>query len=373
MKLPPNTAIVDGYIKFRKQYKGQSISRCYPVAREKQAVEEIYQILGKINRNEELFELEEHRITMSQAADLFWDLHASKKPECDGFPIYLARIKQHFGVTWYDTVTHEEVEVFLNWLRTTPFSQVRHKNTPPRIMAVGSVNLHHKCLISIFNSIPRWVELKKIARVKLPVQRNPASLIEKESETECTRTRVLSQEELERLLSVATPRAARIIQMAVFTLLRYNDLKEAKLETKDPQNALRGVQGKTSKGYTISTNGYSMEALDFTNFHREFFSAIKKANIKNFQFRDLRRTGATYLFRKTNDLGMVQQRLGHASPAMTQKYLGILDGDNIRASAILGDILSTLRPVSSVVERLTHIQEAAGSKPAPGTTIEEAA
>jgi integrase len=281
---------------------------------------------------------------MTQAADVFWELHASKKPSTDGFKSYLKRIREYFGTKWFDSVTHEDVESFLRWIRATPVHQERHKRTAPKQLASGTVNLHHTCLISVFNSIPKWAELGKIQRVKLPKQRNPASLVPKQSEQGSTRTRVLSQEELERLIGAATPRAGAIVKAAVFTLLRLNDLKRASVSLTATASAFRGVQTKTNKTYEIAANGYSLGDLDWTNFHREFEQAVKAANIKNFTFRDLRRTGATYLFRRTNDLGMVQWRLGHASPAMTKKYLGILDSDNVKASEILGGILNSLKP-----------------------------
>jgi integrase len=354
-RLPPNTRIKDGYIDFRKLYNGKPIHRTWPASKERYAFEEIYRILGKINRNEDIFELEEVRITMTQAADTFWELHASKKLENDSFKSYLGRIKQYFGTAWFDSITHEEVQEFIKWVRETPFHQSRHKSTPPRLLATGTVNHHHRCLTSIFNAIPRWVELGKLQRVKLPKQRNPASLIPKMSEEEFTRTRVLSNDELRRLLEAAHPNAAKIIIMAVFTLLRYNDLRKATLKDNSAAPALRGIQAKTSKTFEIATNGIAIQALDFTNFRRQFRAAVKKAKIHEFQFRDLRRTGATYLFRKTNDLGLVQRRLGHASPAMTKKYLGILDTDNMRASEILGSILSSLNP--DIVKELPNPNE----------------
>jgi len=177
-------------------------------------------------------------------------------------------------------MTHEEVEGFLKWLRETRFKQLKHKNSEPRILALGTINRHHGCLTSIFNAIPRWIELGKIPKVKLTKQRNPASLVEKRSEEGCTRTRVLSQKELERLISCATPRAADIIKMAVFTLLRYQDLKKADWRENDGVEALRGIQGKTRKGYEIATFGYMGGELNFTNFQRERVKQFKNVTLR---------------------------------------------------------------------------------------------
>src|ERR1700687_3763230 len=110
-QLPPNTRVKkNGWIEFRKLYNGEIINKAWPPGQEKAARDEIYKILAKINRNEKLFEFEEQRITMTQAADVFWELHGSKKPSTDGFKSYLKRIRDYFGTKWFDSVTHEDVE-----------------------------------------------------------------------------------------------------------------------------------------------------------------------------------------------------------------------------------------------------------------------
>jgi hypothetical protein len=67
--------------------------------------------------------------------------------------------------------------------------------------------------------------------------------------------------------------------------------------------------------------------------------AVRKAEIPDFHFHDLRHTFATRLVQAGKDLYKVQKLLGHKTAAMTQRYahhspeslrdaVSVLDGDN---------------------------------------------
>jgi integrase len=51
-----------------------------------------------------------------------------------------------------------------------------------------------------------------------------------------------------------------------------------------------------------------------------FKTALRKAEIQDFKFHDLRHTFASQLVRNGVDLYLVQKLLGHSTPMMTQRY-----------------------------------------------------
>jgi integrase len=346
-QLPPNTRILRTatgreYIQFRKGYEGRTITKTWPNADgiREQAFADILGILSQMMNRTYKVEEKDHRITVKDFLSLYWDRHASKLDSAVCYKSYLGRATEFLGHMWLDEIKHPHVQKYKDWLQTNDFGwQYAHKRVV-RKLGVSAVNKHMMALIAAFNWLREQVELEELNPVPLlPKQTNPAALVGKDNEEDLTRTRVLSQEEFERLLAVATPRAANIYRIAIFTFLRLKDLKALSGVN---QEVLKGIQAKTSRGFKIYLGDFAFMKPDFTNWSVEFKRACKLANIKDVQFRDLRRTGATWLFRQTNDLGMVQHRLGHASSVMTKKYLGIMDDDDKRASSVLGGILAKL-------------------------------
>lgn len=77
--------------------------------------------------------------------------------------------------------------------------------------------------------------------------------------------------------------------------------------------------------------------LPYRDIHKSFQSALKKANISNFRFHDLRHTVATRLVEKGVPLPVVQEILGHAKIETTMRYTHVIPSQKVSAINLLSD------------------------------------
>lgn len=267
---------------------------------------------------------------MERACRIYWKLHASKKASFKGYRGYLKQICQFFQGRFIDTISYLDVEAYRKW-RCEKVSE-------------STVNREHTTIIHIYNALRRWMDMKIIKPVTLP-KANPGSLVKKAQET--GRKRILSQEEVQRLLDCSSPQLRDIFLMALNTLLRRKDLRQLSMKSVSQlTESLEGIQAKTGKPYCIPLNPVIRSVinrakgdriLDFTNFRREFDAAVSKAMITNFHFKDLRRTGARRMLKAGFDIAVVSQYLGHRTIRMTQVYVGAEAPDIAEASQFMGE------------------------------------
>jgi integrase len=215
-----------------------------------------------------------------------------------------------------------------------------------KTVSASTVNKEHAALTGMFNKFREWNRLGVIRPVKMPAD-NPGSLVKKANEKAFSRKRVLSVEEFERFLKCGTINLRRISLAAVHSTLRLKDLRYlTKNNVNEATNELEGTQAKTGKPYkvpitlmmrTLIDTAPEHLIFDFTNFRKEFEAARKDANILDFQFRDLRRTGARTLLKGGVDLATVSKYLGHASIQMTERYAAASEEDLHRAAQVLNN------------------------------------
>lgn len=81
----------------------------------------------------------------------------------------------------------------------------------------------------------------------------------------------------------------------------------------------------------------SQTGKPYTTIQKAFGTVIRKANIKNFRFHDLRHTVATRLATKGIDLTVVQEILGHSKITTTQRYAHPVPQRKLEAIDILNN------------------------------------
>ena len=111
---------------------------------------------------------------------------------------------------------------------------------------------------------------------------------------------------------------------------------------------MRLTDALTALPRTISDNGHIFinpaTQNGFNNFRRSFSMVLRKANIREFTFHDLRHTYASWLVMAGTPLATVQKLMGHKTIAMTLRYAH-LSPDHIRATV---SVFDGKKPIASI-------------------------
>jgi len=179
------------------------------------------------------------------------------------------------------------------------------------------------------------------------LETNPAAKIKKSSEKDLLKERVLTEDEETRLKSASYPVLRSIISVALHTGMRLQEIlslrwaqvdldemiltvertKSGKARTiplnvalHDELSRLRSLDGRTPFVFPNPKTGKSL-----TTVKTAFVAACRRAGIAGLRFHDLRHTFGSRLVEKGADIETVRSLLGHASIAVTQRYVHTTD------------------------------------------------
>ena len=97
------------------------------------------------------------------------------------------------------------------------------------------------------------------------------------------------------------------------------------------------------------------DSKPYRNVRKSFFTALKKADIINFRFHDLRHTFASQLVMSGVDLNTVRELLGHKSIEMTLRYSHLSPDHKKRAVDILVKRMDTFWTPEGMAEKSEKI------------------
>ena len=236
---------------------------------------------------------------------------------------YRLRLKAEFGDLRLNQITRQHIQTF-------------HTRLSNEGLAAATSNHYLKLLKHSLNLAIDWDMLET----------NPASRIPLFQELNAIEN-LLSDEQLARLMMVLKTDENRMVCMiAIFLLstgVRLNEALQAKWSQVDQKNRVWRIPASNSKSKrtrAVPLNDSALDVLNqlttrdryenlFVNFQTQLpYTTISKvwgrlrtkASLPHLRIHDLRHQFASFLVNSGQTLFMVQQILGHSSPAVSQRY-----------------------------------------------------
>lgn len=169
------------------------------------------------------------------------------------------------------------------------------------------------------------------------------------------RVRYLTRQEADRFIALLPNHLKLIVEFALQTGQRAGNIKqmqwaEINLETKTW--TIPASKFKTDKVQVVPLNSKAIAILESIGRQegsvfkyegkqigqvntKAFRNALKKADIKDFRFHDLRHTSASWMVQKGVPLNVVQKILGHSSITTTQIYAHLAPSQLLTAVEVL--------------------------------------
>lgn len=255
--------------------------------------------------------------TFAEAADLYWELHASKTAGAHATVYMLRALAAAFGKKRLDQLSVPDIH--------------RWRNSVTERSTGAYANRLHVVLRAVINRAIEWGNF---------AGPNPAARV-RALRVENARLRFLDRGEIARLLAACSPEIQPLVVTALLTGMRKGELLKLRWEHVDlATGTIYVLETKSGRPREIPVaskladllatiphgDGGRVFAVSEATIKRHFARALSLAGIADLRFHDLRHTFASHYIMRTNDLPATQALLGHASPRMTQRYAHLSKG-----------------------------------------------
>lgn len=249
-------------------------------------------------------------------------------------------LKKYFGKSPIGEIRPYDIKEWRRWRA----GQITNKGTP---LKKASLNRELAFMKTMFGLAVEWAWLKE----------NPAEKV-KLLRGEDKRLRILSRDEIDRLIASARALLKPILTIAISTGMRKGEILNLKWKHIDLTNGfMRVANSKNDEARDIPLDPYLKETLlmlkkgkgpgDYV-FSRKngerircvreaFKAACARAGIDDFRFHDLRHTAASLLAAGGCDIITLQHVLGHKTLSMTQRYAHLIPGRHEKMKEIMQD------------------------------------
>ncbi|MHC4278362.1 MAG: tyrosine-type recombinase/integrase [Planctomycetota bacterium] len=235
-------------------------------------------------------------------------------------------------------------------------------------IAPATVNRELACLRRMFSLAIRWER----------ADGNPAARFKRLQEPNHAH-KILSSEEIDRLLTACTSHSRAMVLLALHTGMRLGEILELTWERVDlSQGVITLIHTKNGRVRRVPLNGAARELLNswprsgpyvfggnrpYGSIKTAFRAACRRAGLGRIRFHDLRHTWATHLVLAGVDLRTVQELGGWSSLALVERYSHPTSEARRHAVQVLESVYSTpdghhldttarpplaIRPVSTV-------------------------
>ncbi len=228
----------------------------------------------------------------------------------------------------------------------------------------ASVNRELGLLKNMFSKAVEWGKLNE----------NPSRKV-KRLKGEVKRVRFLMSGEIQTLLSNCPDHLKPIVTVGLHTGMRKRELLGLKweqvnfeqgiitlTETKNNErrdipmdetvkNLLKGLSPENDIPYVFLRDGQPLKFVD-----ESFRTAVKKSEIEDFHFHDLRHTFASNLVMAGVDIMTVKELMGHKDLTMTLRYSHLAPNHKTRAINILDAVMTQNPPQGKVTEKVVSLR-----------------
>lgn len=234
-----------------------------------------------------------------------------------------------------------------------PLIEATHEEMLEVLDSYGHGPRTRAAYVTALRSFFRWAEDDERLTGRNPMARVPTPRVGR------LVPRPLTDDQLEEALTGAPARMRAWLALAAYSGLRVAEIcglrREDIMDWADPP-MLVVTHAKGNKERVVPLNGYVLSCLRLAGLPASGFvftaqgshRAVQPATVTKFVARYLRERGiegtahrarhsfATGLYRRTHDLRMVQEMLGHAHPQSTAGYAAYATEDGAAAVALLG-------------------------------------
>ncbi|MFC1592572.1 tyrosine-type recombinase/integrase [Candidatus Omnitrophota bacterium] len=288
----------------------------------------------------------EQKIRFEDFANEYLEIHSKLKKSYYTDVKIVGLLKKFFGGKYLYEVTSLDIEKF--------------KSKRASEVSPATVNRALAVLKSMFNRAIVWGKAKH----------NPCKAVKMFKENN-QRLRFLEREEIDKLLANCYEHLKPIVIVALHTGMRKSEILGLKWKDIDiKRNIIHLLDTKNGEKREVPMNEIVQKTIigvlkhpdtqyifcnkygkPYGDIKRSFLTAIKKSDIVNFHFHDLRHTFASQLVMSGVDLNTVRELLGHKSLEMTLRYSHLSPDHKKRAVDILGKRMDTIWTPDTTAEK----------------------